>query len=232
MLQLKLTHTMHVVKDSKLIMQGEKWNKESTPIGEVSALLHDIGRFSQFNEFGTFRDAESVDHAQRGIEIISRANILEGVSLRESQQIENAISWHNKKLLPQQMDKDNAKLAYLVRDADKLDIFRVIESAVEDGSIENTPELSWGLDIRGTPNPEVVEAVIKGEPVDYAKIHSLSDFILIHLGWIISGFHNKTALRIARDRKVVDFRQSYLKTLTSSPCIERCCQEAFKALDF
>ena len=230
MLQLKLTHTMHVVKDIKSIMQGEGWSRDQTPTGEVCALLHDIGRFSQFKEFATFRDSDSVDHAQRGIEVISEINILDGVAQESTQKIIDAIKWHNKKALPDDMPPETASLAHLVRDADKLDIFRVMKTAVEDGSIENNPEITWGLDIKGRPNPEIVKAIDNNEPICYTQIKSLADFILIQVGWVIGGFHHKTALKIIKERNVVEFRRNYLKTLTSDPAIDRCCDAAEEVL--
>ncbi|MDA3924682.1 MAG: HD domain-containing protein [Kiritimatiellae bacterium] len=226
MLQLKLTHTMHVVKDAKSIMECEGWRKAKRPIGEVCALLHDIGRFSQFKEFGTFQDSLSIDHAERGIEIMQELNILQIATPSAAQQITDAIQWHNKKELPDDMDAETRELGHLVRDADKLDIFRVIETAIEDGTIDNTPEITWGLDIKGHPNQKLVNSILKGQPVDYSHVHSLSDFILIQVGWVISGFHNKSALNIIKERNVVEFRRKYLKKLTNDNAIDLCCNAA------
>jgi HD superfamily phosphohydrolase YqeK len=226
MLQLKLTHTMHVVKNAKKIMQGEGWDQELSPTGEVAAILHDIGRFPQLTEFGTFQDSESIDHAERGITVIKELSLLDGATPATAKKVIFAIRWHNKKEVPIGQDQEATALAHLVRDADKLDIFRVMETAVKDGSIENNPEITWGLDIKGTPNPELVEAILNNEPVDYSLIQSLSDFILIQIGWIISGFHNQTALRIAKKRNVIEFRRNFLKSLTADIAVDQCCNIA------
>ena len=226
MQQLKLTHTMHVVKDAKNIMRGESWNAEDAPTGEAVAILHDIGRFPQFAEFGTFRDSESVDHAQRGIAVIEDLNILEKATPATARRIIDAIRWHNKKSVPEGKERETTLLAHLIRDADKLDIFRVMETAVKDGSIENNPEITWGLDIKGAPNPALVKSILAGEAVDYSLIKGLSDFILIQIGWIISGFHHKTALKVVKERNVIQFRRDFLKTLTADSAIDRCCDAA------
>jgi hypothetical protein len=230
MLQLKLTHTMHVVKDAERIMRAETWSAGRYPAGCVCALLHDIGRFSQFAEFGTFRDSESIDHARRGVEVIRRTQMLRDADPETAAQISEAIGWHNRKAVPAEIDGATAALAHLVRDADKLDIFRVMEDAVKDGSIASNPEITWGLSITGAPNPLLVESILRREPVDYALIQSLSDFIMIQIGWVISGFHNASALRMVRERSVVEFRRAYLKSLTDSPAVDRCCDAAAEAL--
>jgi len=226
MLQLKLTHTMLVVENAKTIMQGERWNEEHVPTGETTAILHDIGRFSQFAEYGTFRDSESIDHAERGLDVIEKLNIFDGSSPETATRITEAIRWHNKKEVPEEAEKETAKLAHLIRDADKLDIFRVMETAIKDGSIENNPEITWGLDFRGAPNPKLVESVIRGVPVDYSLIQALSDFILIQVGWVISGFYYNTSLKIIKERNTIEFRRNFLKTLTNDSSIDQCCNAA------
>ncbi|MFO7936146.1 MAG: HD domain-containing protein [Kiritimatiellia bacterium] len=230
MLQLKLQHTAFVVKNAIAVMQGENWNRGQTPAVEVAAILHDIGRFSQFAEFGTFRDSESVDHAERGIDIIEKLNIFAGATPGTAERISKAIRWHNKKSIPAETAPETAALAHLIRDADKLDIFRVMEAAIKDGSIEKNPEITWGLDLRGAPNPELVEASIRGEAVDYKLIQSFTDFILIQIGWIISGFHYDTSLKLVKERNIIEFRRNYLKTLTDDTAIDRCCDAAGEVL--
>jgi len=230
MQRLKFTHTMRVVKDARRIMTAETWPNECINIGEIGALLHDVGRFSQFAEFGTFRDSESIDHADRGVAVIREEQMLHCIATAEAHRIIEAVRWHNKKTVPQDLEEKTAKLTHLIRDADKLDIFRVMEQAITDGSIMNNPEITWGLAITKPPNEPLVEAILRGEAVDYALIQSLSDFILIQIGWIISGFHNRSALHMVRERHVIEFRRKYLKKLSSSPAIDRCCDAAQKAL--
>ncbi len=226
MQQLKLTHTLHVVRETQAIMRGEGWSADDGPTGEIVAILHDIGRFSQFAEFDTFRDSESVDHAKRGAAVIKKLNMLAGASSGTAKKIIKAILWHNKKRVPAGEDSATTALAHLIRDADKLDIFRVMERAVKDGSIENNPEITWGLDITGAPNPELVKSILAGKAVDYSLITGLSDFILIQIGWIINGFHYDTALRVVKERNVIPFRRDFLKTLTDDSAIDRCCDAA------
>ncbi len=230
MLQLKLTHTLHVVKDAGRIMRAESWDARCYPTGCVCALLHDIGRFSQFAEFGTFRDSESIDHARRGVEVIRERDMLQNADPDTAAQILDAIQWHNRKAVPAETHSETAELAHLVRDADKLDIFRVMEDAVNDGSIANNPEITWGLSVTGAPNPLLVESIIRREPVDYALIQALSDFIMIQIGWVISGFHYASSLRMVKARGAVAFRRRYLKTLTDSPAVDRCCDAAEERL--
>ncbi len=224
--QLKWDHTRHVVKNASRIMSGEGWSRTERLEGEVCALLHDVGRYSQLKEYGTFRDAESIDHAVRGVEVIEAERLLDGASGEMRKRVLTAVALHNKKEVPAALDDATARLAYLVRDADKLDIFRVLETVIADGSLENNPEIAWGLQVRGAPTPEVVASVRVGQPVDYEMVRNLSDFVLIQVGWLIGGFRYATSMRLAVERKVLEFREGFLKSLSDDPGVGVCCEAA------
>lgn len=224
--QLKVDHTRCVVADACRIMAGEGWPAEAQVAGEACALLHDVGRHPQLKEYGTFRDSASIDHAVRGVEVIGSERLLEGLGDETRKRVLTAVALHNKKDVPATLEAETARLTHLVRDADKLDIFRVLETVIADGSLERNPEIAWGLQVLGAPSPEVVAAVRVGHSVDYGHVRTLSDFVLIQVGWLIGGFRNATALRLAAERKALEFRETFLKTLSSDPGVDVCCEAA------
>jgi hypothetical protein len=226
LLQLKLDHTMGVVENARRIMCGEHWSEAAQVVGEACALLHDVGRYSQLHEYGTFQDARSIDHAKRGVEVLDKAGWLEMLPPDERTAVRVAVALHNKKEVPSSLDPLTADLVHLVRDADKLDIFRVIEKAVADDSLTRNPEIAWDLQVEGAPSREVVEAVSRGLPVSYTWIKNLSDFVLIQVGWLRGGLHFHTALRLAKERQALEFRERFLKTLSDDPGVAVCCEAA------
>jgi len=226
MLQLKLDHTLHVVEDARRIMSGEGWPEDLRVVGEACALLHDAGRYSQLHEFGTFQDSKSIDHAARGVEVIKKEHWLDELPSEEREAVLTAVAVHNKRDVPVSLPHVTADWAHLVRDADKLDIFRVLEEAITDGSLEENPEIAWGLQVKGAPSPNVVEAIRNGCSVSYTWIKTLSDFVLIQVGWLNGGFHYRTALQVARARGVLEFRETYMKTLSDDSGVDLCCEAA------
>ena len=226
MMGLKLEHTRCVIDDTRRIMSGEAWPEDACVTGEVCALLHDAGRYSQLKEFGTFQDVKSIDHAARAVEVIEAEGWLAELPQDERRTVLTAVALHNKREIPPAVDAAVAAFAHLVRDADKLDIFRVMETAATDGSLESNPEIAWDLQVRGAPSSEVVAAVGKGSSVSYASVRTLSDFVLIQVGWLIGGMRYPTALRLAAERKVLDFREAFLKTLSDDPGVDVCCEAA------
>ena len=117
-----------------------------------------------------------------------------------------------------------------MRDADKLDIFRVLEDQVEHTDWKGDSRAFWNLAVSAPPNPVVVDCIEKLIPVDYQDIKSLADFVLIQVGWMISGLHYQTSRRICRERDHLEFRRKFLHQLTDDPSIDRLCDLACSAL--
>ena len=226
MMGLKLEHTRCVVDDAKRIMSGEAWHEDRCIMGEACALLHDAGRYSQLKEFGTFQDAKSIDHALRAVEVIKTEGWLAALPVRECETVLTAVALHNTREIPKTLDREVAAFVHLVRDADKLDIFRVLETAITDGSLASNPEIAWELQVKGAPSQAVVDAVRVGQSVSYANVKTLSDFVLIQVGWLIGGLRYPTSLRLADERKVLAFREAFLKTLSDDPGVDVCCAAA------
>ena len=123
-------------------------------------------------------------------------------------------------------------MAWLVRDADKLDILHLLEKAVHDGSLERNPEIAWGLQMKGAPDARLMEAVEAGHTVSYDWIHCFADFVLIQVGWLNGGLQYRSSVRLVQERRALEFREEFLNRLTEShPGVERCCSAARKWLE-
>lgn len=224
--RLKIEHTERVAENACRIMSGENWPEAWTAAGEACAWLHDIGRHVQLRDYGTFRDADSLDHAACGVAVIHEERLLDGLAAASRARILAAVALHNRKTVPDGLADDAARLTHLVRDADKLDIFRVLEEVVDDGSLRRNPAIAWELRLDGAPSPDVVAAVCAGQPVSYDAVRNLSDFVLIQVGWLINGLHYTASLRLAAERRVLEYREAFLKTLSTDAGVTRCCDAA------
>jgi len=227
MMQLKLEHTHRVVEDARRVMAGEGWGADDVQLGEATALLHDTARYSQLREYKTFRDSDSFDHAAQAVKIIREQRWLDNLGAEIREAILTAVAVHNKRDVPEAVKGKAQQLSWLVRDADKLDILHLLEQAVLDGSIERNPEIAWGLQMKGSPDPKMVEAIEQGRTVSYDWIHCFADFVLIQVGWLNGGLQYRTSVRLVLERKALEFRESLLKTLTEDHAgIIRCCNAA------
>lgn len=213
MMELKRLHTLKVVENAALIVKGEGFSQEIRKAAYYAALLHDAGRYEQLKRYNTFRDSDSVDHAVLSYEIVKEKGWLEkdeGVGQWE-EAILSAILYHNRRELPGNLDEFTDTLSKIVRDADKLDIFRVLEERIATTDWRKERAAFWNLSLEDKPSAEVIAAIKEHRPVDYQHIRSLADFILIQVGWIDNGLYFETSKRLAHERGHLDYRLRFLE---------------------
>ena len=75
-----------------------------------------------------------------------------------------------------------------------------------------------------------MECIENRQPVDYQNIKSLSDFVMIQVGWMVSGLHYATTRRLCAERGHLEYRRKFLHELTDDPSIDRVCDLADKEL--
>ena len=129
-IKLKVKHTYEVVKKSEYISRGLGLNEENIELAKVIALLHDIGRFEQVKQTNDFLDNTGFDHADYGVKILFEDNLIK--KFVEDSQYDNIIKQsiynHNKYKIEEGLNKLELLHSKIIRDADKLDNFRVKET--------------------------------------------------------------------------------------------------------
>ena len=73
-IKLKIDHTYRVAGIAERIARSLELDELGVDFCWLLGLLHDIGRFEQLTRYGTFKDAESVDHAELGADILFSAS--------------------------------------------------------------------------------------------------------------------------------------------------------------
>ena len=203
MMQLKLGHSQRVAREARGLACELGWSREDQNTAEALGLLHDAGRFSQLEEFGTFRDRDSVNHAVRGHEVVSAAGVLRSCSLRRQHQILDGILHHNALQLPAECNHDSLDFIRLIRDADKLDIYAIFLDAITNRRLHEFPEIVHGVDLSGPVNPAMLDALLHGRVPHYNLIHSLNDWLLIQISWVYDLFY-QPSFRQLLDRRVLE----------------------------
>ena len=125
---LKIKHTYEVVKKSEYIANGLRLNKENIELAKIIALLHDIGRFEQIKEFGEFND-KKIEHAEFGVKVLFDNSLIRKFIDEDKYDniIYKAIYNHNKYKIEENLNEKELLQCKIIRDADKLDNFRVKE---------------------------------------------------------------------------------------------------------
>lgn len=205
-LHLKETHTHRVCGETRLLADALKLNDNDTRIAETIALLHDIGRFEQFQKYRTYKDTTSEDHSAIGLRVMKEERVLEDYDPQERIWIERAVEYHNKKALPQGLDEKTELFSKIIRDADKIDIYFLIAKNLE-MYFANPCTFKLEIEFPDEPkcSPQILEAVEKGQLIDYALLRTLSDAILLQIGWVYDMYFDATVRRVVEKEYLKQF---------------------------
>ena len=180
-MELKAAHTMRVLENTSLIAQEEHFPPETARACHLAALFHDISRFDQYRLWGTFRDRESCDHAELSAFLLRKAGILDHEPAAKA--ILGAIALHNRRDLPEGPDDLERTAACAVRDADRLDIMRIIDLHLSAKNGADPDVIVPVPDDNALFSLSVIDSVMRRASAGYAEIRSANDFRLVVAGW-------------------------------------------------
>lgn len=183
-IDLKLRHTLEVLATARVI------TAESAPppaLGRaclLGALYHDVARFEQYRRYHTFRDRESCNHGLMGVKILKREGRLDGEDRALRRRVLTAVGLHNRFALPTALPEDVALVTYVVRDADKLDILRVMRENLCSGRPYH-PTVVLGLpDDPDLVSDTVLRAAHEGRVASYSDLTSVNDLRVLLGTWL------------------------------------------------
>ena len=121
----KQEHSLRVRDISKKIAENLQLDNKEIQLATLIGLLHDIARFEQYTQYGTFRDRESVDHGDLGVEILKNNDYIKKYIENEEDIhiLYLAIKNHNKYQIETGLNDRENQFCKIIRDADKIDIF-------------------------------------------------------------------------------------------------------------
>lgn len=181
---LKEEHTFHVCANTEKICREESLDDEAMMLAEVIALLHDVGRFEQYRQFKTFRDSISVNHAELGAQILEDYEVLTTLYPHERSLIAHAVELHNVFAIPTKIPEETQYFLKIIRDADKLDIWRVFLEYFGQPEDKRASAAGLGLPDRPACSPEVLDRLTHQKMVRLSSVETLNDFKLMQLSWV------------------------------------------------
>lgn len=224
-IKLKIDHTYRVAGLCQRIAESLGLSEPDVDIAWLLGMLHDIGRFEQIRRFGTFNDVQSVDHAEFGADLLFKEGLIrkfvEGYyeecelarsGNEEAEQIiknnehhnkdtgllEMAIRQHNKYRVKEDLTERQRMFCDILRDADKVDIFKVnADIPMEIIYDVTTEELKNGIITK-----EVLESFYKKETVLKSVRRSAVDHIVGHISLLFELVY-KESYRQAKEQGYV-----------------------------
>lgn len=192
-LRLKVEHTFRVFEHARRIVSTlplddatSSWGEDSSACRAaiLAALFHDCGRFPQFKRYRTFLDAASVNHAVLSFQTMRDQGFLAQESSEVRHLAQCAVLLHNRYELSPKLDVQARFATDIVRDADKLDIFRIMVSYLTSALPEKDAVLLHVKDDPEKWSPSVVQDVLEGRIARYSDLRYVNDFRLLLGTWM------------------------------------------------
>ena len=221
MIKLKINHTLRVVNLCERIAKSLNLTEEEIYISKIIGLLHDIGRFEQWKQYNTFRDQSSVDHADFGVEVLKKDNLIRKFIKDDSYDdiILKSIKYHNKLEMPKDLDPKTELFLKIIRDADKIDILKLY--AVEEFKRElDDVEFS----------KEVYESLLNHKCISKRDLKSKSDRMALVLGFVFDTYF-KESYRILKETKYFDIIIDIYKKKTNNEKLKEQFEEMRKIIN-
>ncbi|GAU09584.1 HD domain-containing protein [Desulfoplanes formicivorans] len=182
-IDLKIHHSLRVLAEAEKLAEHEAFEPHIAFLTQVGALLHDVGRFRQYDTYKTYSDPLSVDHGDLGREVLEAEQVLEDLEGTDRAIVLEAVRLHNKKQLPDNLDEHLGMITRAIRDADKLDIIPVVLASVAPGAPDN-PVIRLGLSCEPDRfTRSVLDQVAAREMVEYTSMRFVNDFKLLLISW-------------------------------------------------
>lgn len=183
-LRYKEVHSFEVAKNCHLVADSLNQPEENLILAEAIGLLHDAGRFPQFFHYQTFQDSQSENHACLGVRVLEEQCVLDLLKQEDKNILIQAIRCHNLFKLPVQSEMEGL-FSKIIRDSDKLDIFRFIRESEKNrlyGNPGNTIHLE--LDSHPSYSDSMMDAILNNQCCYYSDLKTVHDFKLLQLSWI------------------------------------------------
>jgi HD superfamily phosphohydrolase YqeK len=214
-IELKIEHSFRVHDNIVRITDEQHMSTNEAMLAEIAGLFHDIGRFYQYKKYKTFNDIISVNHGKLGADVLDQQKVLENIDEDEQSLILDAVRLHNVFKLPVLTNEKKMFFLKLVRDADKLDIWRVFDEYYEKSVSERATVAAHGLPDEPECSDNILSSVLKNQSASMKDVKSLNDFKLLQLSWIYD-LHFNTSYRLLLER---DYINKYTDRLPDTAAI-------------
>ena len=205
--KLKIDHTYRVAALCEHIAKSLALPPREVDLAWLCGLLHDVGRFEQLRRYGTFLDAQSIDHALMSVTVLfDEGHIRDYLDdTAEDELLRTAIRLHNAYRLPEGQDERTRTFCQILRDADKIDILRVnVETPMEQIYNVSTEAL------RQSPvSPAVLQAFYEHHCVLRTLNHYPADNAVGHASFVFELCYPESLRAVAEQGwlwKLLDFK--------------------------
>lgn len=183
MCKRKAEHSREVAKNSLYLAKALKLNAYDRTLAWIIGYLHDFARFGQAVLTRSFKDSDKYNHAHIGAKLLFQRKMIEDIILNYDEVadedkivMKKAIYHHGDLSLPKKLTERERLFCEIIREADKIDIFR----AIFEVGYKNMYGADKAQIAKTDISPEIEEAFYNHSTADYKKRKTPADFLLAH----------------------------------------------------
>lgn len=219
---LKIEHTRRVRGFMEQLSASIGMPPGERALASAIALCHDVGRFPQYRDYGTFNDSLSINHASLAVQVLKRQGVLDNLAEESRILLLQAVALHNAFIIPNDLDPDLRRFTLLIRDADKLDIWRVMIEHFTSPPEKRAAAVAWSLPETGSCSERAIAEVAAGRMLCRSLLESADDFKLLQLSWVFD-------LNFTESFAIMD-ELGYLETIATLLPRQQSCLEAVETV--
>lgn len=206
-IELKIEHSLRVAENIIKISESLSLNANEVLLAETVALFHDLGRFPQYALYKTFQDRKSVNHGLLGTKVLLKENVLDRLPDFEKDLIIKSVKFHGAYAIPNIFGEKTRFFLKLIRDADKVDIYRVFIEYYESPEEDRASATAFGVPDSPEYSKAMLSCIMQKKIASYSLIKTENDFRIMKLSWLYD-MHFDESVRLIRQR-------NYIKKLTN-----------------
>ncbi len=182
-LQMKMDHSERVAANCRYLAEALNLDDESTDLIELIGLLHDVGRFAQFRKYQHFDDSKSEDHAVLSVDLIAEQEFFQEMDETDQMLLREVIAGHNE---PKYTSNDPKALQFgqILRDADKMDNWKLAVSKLQRDGTFSLPSISYNLPKMPGASDKVLKNLLAGKTVEKKDLETLADYKLFSMSLV------------------------------------------------
>ncbi len=229
-IRLKINHTYKVVDAAEKLADALKLEGRQRQLAILCSLLHDCGRFEQFKKYGTYMDIKSEDHGALGVKVLKQEGVLERLEEKDRDVIYTAVAHHNAKIVPGGLTPEQLFFTELTRDADKIDIYRVLSEYYGDNNPDKDQSVTFFLPEADDICDAVFNEYTETGRISFKNLQSVQDFVFVQLSWI-KDLNHRESLRIIHRSGYLDDIAAKLPDTQRGFRVREDCLGVFESIE-
>ncbi len=169
---------------------------------QTAAMLHDIGRFKQLVKHNTYADNDESNHIKIGLDVIREHNVLNDLEEVDRILIEDCVKFHDTSVLPKINDEYSLNLIQLLRDADRIDVLRIVSEYYTHKKIYPNRHLDMELKDMPGISKEISKAIMDEKIANRDDVKNVNDLKLSQMSWIFD-MNNKRSFKMISEKGYV-----------------------------